>query len=95
MVDSADQSGVHGLVKVAVSLEDILTFLLLNSFALPLIDIITHLLGDRQGVLLGMLRALLGDDIRADLGVLSPLVHIVVGRGGVVTLSASSVQAML
>ena len=36
-----------------------------------------------MGVLLGLLRALLGDDILADLGVLSPLVHLV-GGGRVV-----------
>ena len=48
VVDSSDQSGVQRLVRVAVSLGDTLTLLLLNSLALPLIDIIAHLLGEMQ-----------------------------------------------
>ena len=60
---SAYQTRVQGLGA------DIPALLLLNSLALPFIYVITDLLRDQdmEAVLLGLLRALLGGDVTADL----------------------------
>ena len=53
--------------SLAVCLRDVLAFLFLHGLALPFIDVIADLLRDLTALLLGLLRALLGGDITADL----------------------------
>ena len=53
--------------SLAVCLGNVLAFLPLHSLALPLIDILTLLNRDLSALLLGLLRALLGGDVTADL----------------------------
>merc|ERR1712037_486148 len=61
---------------LTVCLGDVLTFLPLHSLALPLIDILALLNRDLAALLLGLLRALLGSDVTADLGVVNLLTHL-------------------
>ena len=60
LVNSGNKSGAQRLDLFAASPGDILEVLLLNSLALPLIDIITHLLRDLGALLLGLLLHLAG-----------------------------------
>merc|ERR1719237_537460 len=78
---------------LAVGPGDVLTFLLLHSLALPLIDVITNLLGDLATLLLRLLRALLGGDVTADLGVVNLLTHL--ASHGVADLGVDSVAFLL
>ena len=52
---------------MALSLGDILAFILLNSLALPLIDFLAHLLWNLAALLLGLLRALLGVGVKGNI----------------------------
>merc|ERR1719489_114676 len=61
---------------LTVSLGDVLAFFSLHSLALPLIDILTLLNRDLATLLLGLLRALLGGDVTADLRVVNLLAHL-------------------
>ena len=78
---------------LTVSLGDILTFLPLHSLALPLIDVIADLLGDLTTLLLGLLRALLGGDVTADLRVVNLLADL--AGHGVADLGVDSVAFLL
>merc|ERR1719383_972863 len=79
--------------SLTVGLWDVLAFLLLHGLALPLIDIIADLLGHLAALLLGLLGALLGGDVTADLGVVNLLAHLAGHR--VADLSVHSVALLL
>merc|ERR1719486_521796 len=78
---------------LAVSPGDVLAFLLLNSLALPLIDILALLPGHLAALLLGLLRALLGSDVTAHLGVVDLLTDL--AGHGVADLGVDSVAFLL
>merc|ERR1719486_799327 len=61
---------------LAVSPGDVLAFLFLHSVALPLIDILALLPGHLTALLLGLLGALLGDDVTAHLRVVDLLTDL-------------------
>merc|ERR1719489_672448 len=74
---------------LTVCLGDVLAFFSLHSLALPLIDILTLLNRDLVTLLLGLLRALLGGDVTADLRVVNLLAHL--AGHGVADLGVDSV----
>merc|ERR1711971_897699 len=78
---------------LTVSLGNVLAFFSLHSLALPLIDILTLLNWDLAALLLGLLRALLGGDVTADLGVVNLLAHL--AGHGVADLGVDSVAFSL
>ena len=61
---------------LTVSPGDVLAFLPFNSIALPLVDILALLNRDLATLLLGLLRALLGPDLTADLRVVNLLADL-------------------